>query len=168
VKQRLAAYEQTRKPTDPLARWQECLEGGDPRLGRVIFAEKAEAGCMRCHAVKKQGGDVGPDLAGLGSKYDRAYLLRAVVEPNSEIAPGYDNVLVTLLSGDVVAGIVSSETADTLILKSAIDGKPQTVKKADIKERQALPSAMPPALGEVLGKRGLRDLIAYLATLKAP
>jgi quinoprotein glucose dehydrogenase len=166
IKTRLAKHEAARKTNDPLARWQECLEGGDAKLGRAIFAEKAEAGCMRCHAVKKEGGDVGPDLAGIATKYDHAYLLRAVVEPNAEIAAGYENVLVTIANGEVIAGLANKEDAETLTLKSPVDGKPQTVKKSEIKDRQKLPSAMPPALGDVLGKRALRDLIAYLATLK--
>lgn len=166
VKARLARHEQGRNSAEPLARWQECLEGGDPKAGRVIFAEKAEAGCMRCHAVKKNGGDVGPDLGGIAARYDRAYLLRAVVEPNTEIAAGYENILVTLANGEVLAGMANKEDAETLTLKSPADGKLQAVKKADIKDRQKLPSAMPPALGDVLGKRALRDLVAYLATLK--
>jgi quinoprotein glucose dehydrogenase len=59
VKAKLAAFEQARKADDPLARWRECLEGGDAKLGREIFYEKAEAGCLRCHKVKGEGGDVG-------------------------------------------------------------------------------------------------------------
>jgi hypothetical protein len=38
--------------------------------------------------------------------------------------------------------------------------------KRKIKERTTVPSAMPPGLGDVLGKRGLRDVVEYLATLK--
>lgn len=166
VKTKLAAYEAKRPTGDPMARWQECLEGGDAKVGRTIFAEKAEAGCMRCHAVKKDGGDVGPDLGGLAGKRDRAYLLRAVVEPNADIAPGYENNLITLNNGDVLAGMANKEDATTLTLKNPADGKLQDVKKADIKDRQKLPSAMPPGLGDVLGKRDLRDLVAYLASLK--
>ena len=163
---RLAAFEQTRKADDPRARWRECIEGGDAKAGRVIFAEKNEAGCQRCHAVAKNGGDVGPDLAGIAAKHDRAFLLRSIVEPNADIAPGYENVLVTLKSGDVLAGLTTKEDADTLTLKNVADGKLQPVKKADIKERTKLPSAMIPGLGEILTKRELRDLIEYLATLK--
>ena len=52
------------------------------------------------------------------------------------------------------------------ILDRLPDGSPQRVKKSTIKERAAAPSAMPPGLGDVLGKRALRDLVEYLATLK--
>ena len=53
-----------------------------------------------------------------------------------------------------------------MTLASLADGKKQQIKKADIKERATVPSAMPPGLGDVLGKRGLRDVIEYLSTLK--
>jgi quinoprotein glucose dehydrogenase len=166
VQAKLKDWEKARAKNDPLAVWRECLEGGNAQAGRQIFAEKAEAACMRCHAVAKRGGDVGPDLVGMGSKHDRAYLLRAIVDPNVEIAPSYENVLVTLTDGNVLAGIAASEDAETIVIKNVADGKTQAVKKSAIKERQKLPSAMPPGLGEVLGKRGLRDLVEYLATLK--
>ncbi len=166
VKAKLAAYEQARKADDALARWRECLEGGDAKLGREIFYEKAEAGCLRCHKIKGEGGDVGPDLAGLAAKYDRENLLRAVVDPNASIAPGFDNVLLTLTDGNLAAGILAGEDATSVVLKSLVDGQAEKIEKAKINERTAVPSAMPPGLGEVLGKRALRDLVEYLATLK--
>jgi quinoprotein glucose dehydrogenase len=166
IQKKLAAFEAMRKADDPLARWRECIEGGDSKAGKVIFAEKAEAACMRCHKVKGEGGDVGPDLAEVGKKMGREYVLRSIVDPNAVIAKGYDNVMVTLKKGDVVAGLLSAETADELSLKNPADAKLQRVKKADVKERMSLPSAMPPGIGEVLTKRELRDLVQYLSALK--
>jgi quinoprotein glucose dehydrogenase len=166
VKAKLAAFDQSRKAGDPLAAWMECLVGGDAKLGKEIFFEKAEAGCLRCHKVKGEGGDVGPDLAGIAKQRDRDYLLRSIVDPNAIIAPGFENVMVTAADGSIAAGILSSEDAATVTLKSLVDGKPQKIEKAKIKERTGVPSAMPPGLGEVLGKRGLRDVIEYLAGLK--
>ncbi len=148
---------------DPLTRWRDTLEGGNAKLGRVVFEEKAEAACMRCHKWKGEGGDVGPDLAKLPKTADRAYLLEAIVEPNAKIAPGYDNVLLTLNNGEMIAGLLNAEKADEVTLISIADGKKQQVKTADIKERMRVPSAMPPGLGDVLGKRDLRDLIEFLA-----
>lgn len=150
----------------PLTKWDEALEGGDAKLGRAIFAEKAEAACMRCHKVKGEGGDVGPELAGLGKKKDRAYILQAIVDPSAAIAPGYENVVLTMKDGSFVAGLLNAEDATNLTIASLTDGKKQQVAKAGIKERMAVPSAMPPGLGEVLGKRDLRDVVEYLATLK--
>ena len=167
IKARLAAIErQSEAATDPLGKWSECLQGGNAKAGAVVFSEMAEAACMRCHKMKGEGGDVGPDLAGIGQHHDRNYILQSIVDPNAVIAPGYENVVLTLQNGDIVAGILNSETADALAITSLVDGKKQQLKKADVKERINAPSPMPPGLGEVLGKRNLRDVIEYLATVK--
>ena len=167
LKERLAAVERkSAQAADPLAKWTECLQGGNAKAGRQIFSEMAEAACMRCHKVKGEGGDVGPDLAGIGQRHDRLYILQSIVDPNAVIAPGYENVVLTLQNGDIVAGILNSETGDEMVLISVADGKKQQVKKSSVKERLNVPSPMPPGLADVLGKRNLRDVIEYLATVK--
>src|SRR4029077_19750272 len=100
------------KSKDPIAKWRECLEGGNAKTGREIFAEKAEAACMRCHKFKGEGGDVGPDLAKIAQVTDRVYLLESIVDPNAKIAPGYDNVLFTLQNGEMVSGILNAESPE--------------------------------------------------------
>ncbi len=166
IQKKLAAFEAARKADDPLARWRECIEGGDSKAGKQIFSEKAEAACMRCHKVKGEGGDVGPDLAEVGKKMGREYVLQSIVDPNAVIAKGYDNIMVTLKNGDIIAGLLSNETGDEIALKNPADAKLQRVKKADVKERMSLPSAMPPGMGEILTKRELRDVVQYLSALK--
>lgn len=166
VRQKLAAYEATRNPADRLAPWRETLEGGNKKLGRTIFAEKAEAGCLRCHKVNGEGGDVGPDLAGLGQRMNRAQILEAIVEPNATIAAGYENTMLTLQTGEVVSGLLNAESDTAFTIASLTDGSRRQVKKADVKERTKIPSAMPPGLGDVLGRRGLRDVVEYLSGLK--
>jgi quinoprotein glucose dehydrogenase len=161
-----AAYEASRNADDLLARWRERVEGGDGKRGKQVLAEKSEAACMRCHKVKGDGGDVGPDLADVAKKMGREYVLRAIVDPNAEIAKGYYNVMVTLSNGSVIAGLATNETSKELALRNPADGKLQRVKKPAIKERVSLPSAMPPGLGEILTKSELRDLVQYLSTLK--
>lgn len=161
--QRDAALAQNK---DPMTRWRECLEGGNAQRGREIFAEKAEAACMRCHKHQGEGGDVGPDLAIIAQATDRNFLLESIVDPNAKIAPGYDNVLLTLKNGEMVAGILNAEGAEEVTLTGIADGKKQKVKTADIAERTRVPSAMPPGLAEVLGKRDLRDVIEFLASGK--
>jgi len=170
IKRRLAEREVAlAQSKDPLAKWRGALEGGNAKLGRVIFEEKAEAACMRCHQWKGVGGDVGPDLAKIAQATDRIYLLESIVEPNAKIAPGYDNVLLTLQNGEMVAGVLSAQGPDQMTLTNVADGKKQQLKTADIKEKMSVPSAMPPGLADVLGKRDLRDLIEFLASAgKAP
>jgi quinoprotein glucose dehydrogenase len=151
---------------DPLAKWRDCLEGGSAKHGHEVFAERAEAACMRCHKWKGEGGDVGPDLAKISQAMDRVYILESIVDPNAKIAPGYDSVLLTLNNGDVVLGVLNAEDADEITITNIVDGKRQTIKTADIKERMHAPSPMPPGLADVLGKNDLRDVVEFLATGK--
>ncbi len=166
VAQKLADYQKSKKADDPMARFRECLEGGDAAAGRLIFFEKAEAACLRCHKVKGEGGDVGPDLAGIASRHDRAYILKSIVLPNADIAPGFESVMLTLKDGSYVVGIASAETAQEYTITPLTGGEKTKVKKEMVKQRDKVPSAMPEGLAEVLGPRELRDVVEFLSTLK--
>jgi putative heme-binding domain-containing protein len=121
---------------------------------------------MRCHKVKGVGGDVGPDLAGISSKHDRQYILTSIVAPNAMIAPGFENNLLTLQDGNMVAGVVSAEDDKEVTITPPGGGDKVKVQKSTIKQRDKIPSAMPEGLGDVLGRRDLRNVVEYLAGLK--
>jgi quinoprotein glucose dehydrogenase len=94
-------------------------------------------------------------------------LLEAIVNPNATIAEGFQTVMFTLNNGDIKAGIVKAEDAQTITLQMpAPDSVPEKVQKADIKSRDNAPSGMPPGLGDLLSKRDLRDILEYVSTLK--
>ncbi|MEO8428858.1 MAG: PVC-type heme-binding CxxCH protein, partial [Verrucomicrobiota bacterium] len=81
IKTRLEKYEAARAKDDSLIGYREALFGGDPAAGRKIFFERAEAACMRCHKVQGEGGDVGPDLTGIGTRQKREYILESILFP---------------------------------------------------------------------------------------
>ncbi|HYP17755.1 MAG TPA: hypothetical protein VEQ65_11140, partial [Opitutus sp.] len=169
IKQLLAERETAINASgDPLAPYLVALEGGNVRRGARIFRSQPVMSCVRCHSAGTGGGDAGPNLAMIGTKHDRKYLLEAVVKPNAHIAPGFDNLVVTLKSGKVVGGTVANETADLLSLRDA-NGIVVDVKKAEIATREGAPSSMPEIYGAVLTKSELRDVVEFLAALtKAP
>lgn len=142
-----------------------ALEGGDASRGRAVFFEKTAVSCLRCHKVSGQGGDVGPDLNGLAAKQNRAYLLEAIVNPNKQIAKGYDSVLLTLSNGKTVNGIVRQETDKSVSLMTA-EGKLITIPKQEIDETTKGKSAMPSDVHKQLSPRELRDLLEFLAGLR--
>jgi hypothetical protein len=47
-----------------------------------------------------------------------------------------------------------------------VDGRKSKAPTAEIEDRTPLPSAMPPGFGLVLGKRAIRDLVQFLATIE--
>jgi quinoprotein glucose dehydrogenase len=166
IKQLLAEREtKLAASTDPLAPYRVATAGGNWFQGKRVFDNQPTLACIRCHRAGAEGGDAGPDLAEVGAKYTREYLLESIVKPNAHIAPGFDTVVVTLKSGAVSAGIVASEDADTLTLRNT-DNKVIAVKKSDIAKREGAPSSMPEIYGAILSKTELRDVVEYLATLK--
>lgn len=133
--------------------------------GSRIFTNQPVMACIRCHRAGADGGDAGPNLSDIGAKQDRRYLLESVVKPNATIAPGFDTVVLTLKSGGAAAGIVASETTDTITLRNT-DNKLIAVKKLDIAKREGAPSSMPEIYHTILTRTQLRDVVEYLASLK--
>ena len=46
--------------------------------------------CSACHKIDGVGEEVGPDLSKIGATRDRAYLRRALMAPNADIAEGFE------------------------------------------------------------------------------
>ncbi|MBL9200912.1 MAG: c-type cytochrome, partial [Opitutaceae bacterium] len=153
--------------TDPLAPHRVALAGGNATRGEQIFRNQPVLACIRCHRAGTDGGDAGPNLAGIGAKQSREYLLEAIVKPNAKIAPGFDTVVITRKDGSVAAGIVASETAALLTLRNT-DNQLVEVKKSDIAKREGAPSGMPEIYGTILTPSELRDVVEYMASLKDP
>jgi quinoprotein glucose dehydrogenase len=165
LKQKLAQYERNRPHDQSVAAYREALVGGDAEAGRAIFFDKSEVSCLRCHKVGGTGGEVGPDLTGIASKQKREYLLESIVDPNKQIAKGFESVLLVLTDGQTKTGILKSEDAKHVRLMTA-EGQLITVARDQIDERQRGPSAMPADLAQKLTRAELRDLVEYLASLK--
>ena len=142
-----------------------ALEGGDARRGESIFYRNESAQCVRCHAVFEYGGNVGPTLAGIGEVLTRQQLLEALIRPSARLAPGYETVLVTLSDSSAVAGIVMERSDEKLTLKIGKEDI-QTIARADIAEEETLPSSMP-SMEEKLSRREIRDVVAFLASLRS-
>ncbi|HLF91903.1 MAG TPA: c-type cytochrome, partial [Planctomycetota bacterium] len=141
------------------------VEGGDGAAGRRIFFERADVQCVRCHKVAGEGGEVGPDLSKIAAQKDAAYLLESIVLPNKQIAEGWGQTALQLTSDAVEVGRVEKEGERAIMLLLA-DGQRKAIAKENVKARKAALSAMPEDAAKMLSKRDLRDLVAYLTTLK--
>jgi putative heme-binding domain-containing protein len=143
---------------------------GDPQRGEEIFFDPKGIGCARCHSAGGRGtAAVGPDLTGLASTYDRAELIRSVLEPSQRIATGYQPVSVATRDGKVITGVVCAETDDLLQVADS-EAKITQIPKRDITVRRVSEvSVMPPQSVESLSPVEFSDLISYLSSLrKAP
>jgi putative heme-binding domain-containing protein len=159
------SLEKSRANAAPLVAYADALRGGDTRRGGRVIFQGPNAQCTRCHNFGVgPGANVGPALQGVASRLTREQLLEALIDPSARIAPGFGPVQVTLKNNQKLFGTLKEET-DTYI---AIDvGTPEARKimKTEIAKRTNGPSAMP-AMGTVLTRREIRDVVEYLSTLK--
>lgn len=140
--------------------------GGNSDNGKQVFESKGD--CIRCHQVKGLGGKVGPDLSEIAEDQNAEYLLAALVEPQKDIAAGYGVITITKKSGESVTGVYESDNAQQVLIKIDSghgDSSTMAIDKKDIQSQTDLISGMPP-MGLVLPARDLRDVMAYINTLK--
>jgi quinoprotein glucose dehydrogenase len=163
---KLDAY-RTSKSADSLALAfrDALLQGGSVNRGRETFVENPAAQCTRCHTVRNAGSDVGPNLSGVATRLTREQILESLLEPSARIAPGYGTVGITLKNGTRVDGTLRDETDTHVVVMAGTPPAEQRIAKTDIAERTNPVSAMPP-VGLIVKPREVRDLVAYLSTLK--
>ena len=149
--------------------YQRCAltHRGDAGRGRVVFADPKRLACSRCHRVRGEGGEVGPDLSDIGGKYDRPLLIESVLEPSRQIVEGYRPTVVATADGQVLTGIIKEESAAGITLVDA-EGKRWVVPAAEIDRRKLVDtSLMPEGLAPAVSPQEFADLIAYLETLRS-
>lgn len=143
----------------------ELLQGGDVVAGQEIVNTHLNANCLACHAFTPQGGsEVGPNLRLIGSERSAEYLAEALLNPSASIATGYGLVTVALKDGSTVSGTMAKETKEAVTVRQ-FDGTFQTLPRSTIKDLSAPISIMPSMVG-ILQPREVRDVVAYLASLK--
>jgi quinoprotein glucose dehydrogenase len=153
-------------PKDKLAEWRVCLEGGDVEAGRRVFFDNEQTRCTRCHTAEGRGGNAGPVLDGIGTRQQRDYLLESLIDPSAKIAQGFATTLLELHNGDLVAGVLVREQ-DGVVELVDVQGETHKVPVDRIKSRSASPTSAMPPMGGPLDKRQVRDVVAFLASLKA-
>jgi len=141
---------------------------GDPRSGESLFFDPKGIGCVKCHSAGGRGtASVGPDLTGLALKYDRAEIIRSVIDPSNRIATGYQPVLLAMTDGSVVTGLIKSETDSSIELIDA-EARTTRVAKSQVDERRIGDvSLMPKGQVDTLSPVEFADLVSYLRSLKS-
>ena len=166
VKKLLADYKAALPKNDKFAEFATVLFGGDAKIGRKLVYEMGVGQCIICHKVEGKGGIVAPDLSNIASlkRTNTKYLLESILAPSAFVVPGFGNISVVLKTGDTVVGSLVKEDKALLTLKLA-DGTQKMIKTTDVKSKTPPISSMPP-MGLILKKHEIRDIIAYLETLK--
>jgi putative heme-binding domain-containing protein len=150
---------------EALARLESQLEGGDPARGRDVFASKKTA-CIACHRITGVGETIGPDLTRIGQARTRRDLLEAIVFPSLSFARGYESYTIQTDAGLTHTGVVGRETVDAIYLRTPERAEIRIDRGSIEQMAPSRVSVMPQGLDKTMTPAELRDLVAYLLTLK--
>jgi putative membrane-bound dehydrogenase-like protein len=155
-----------RPPASDLAAWQKRLQGpADVEAGRRVFFHAKLAGCYRCHRAEGRGHDIGPDLSSIG-RMSRERLLDSILRPSAEVAPHFQVWRLGTADGQVRVGMLTRTHLDEYTYIDP-EAKPFTLRTTEIESTEPLPqSIMPDGLADRLTDQELRDLLAYLESLR--
>lgn len=137
---------------------------GDAAAGKQVFAS---AGCANCHAIRGEGGQLGPDLSNIGGSRPLAVIRESIVEPSKDLFYlGNEAVTVVMKDGRKYEGVARNRSNYSVQLVDR-KGDLHLLRMGDVKEMSIRAnSPMPGDYGKRLSKEQLRDLIAYLAIQK--
>ena len=159
-----------------LAPPKQAVAAGDPAKGKKIFER---AGCSTCHMVNGSGGRLGPDLSRVAAARSAQYLVESIREPDKELSTlmldpnnhysvplSYETTTVVTADGQKIQGVALNEDTYTIQMMTE-EQSLRFFQKKDVKEvTHERKSLMPPYREEMLGAVQLRDLVAYLETLR--
>jgi len=138
------------------------LSGRDFARGQAMYTATA---CIVCHRFGNEGGGIGPDLTGAGSRYTLRDLLQSIIEPSHVISDQYGSEQLDLQDGSALVGrVVGEEDGHLLVMANPFVPEDKTrVPSASVKSRKNFPiSMMPPGLINGLNAGEIQDLAAYL------
>lgn len=150
------------KPLPPLPELMKMA--GNVEHGKKLFASTAT--CNKCHIVRGEGKEVGPNLSEIGSKLSKDAFLVAILDPSAGISHNYETFVATTDEGKIVSGLLVSKTEQEVVLRdaNAIEHK---LKMDSVEELRKLPiSLMPADLQKTMSAQDLVDVVEYLMTLK--
>lgn len=130
-------------------------------------AEVFKKNCANCHRVGNEGSLVGPQLDGLGIR-PVSRIMEDILAPHRNVDVAFRSSTIVMNDGKIHTGLVRREANGQVILADN-KGKEFAVAVGDIQVRKKSNlSLMPENFNEVLKEQEFHNLVAYLATLKAP
>jgi len=147
-----------------VAAWEKRLARLDWAVGNAERGQKVftRTNCASCHGGAQA---LGPDLGGVASRFSRADLFTAIIQPSRDVSPRYQSTVIETTAGKIYQGLIIYQAVDGMILQT---GPATTVRLAGSQiasRRVTRISLMPPGLLDALADRDIADLYAYLRAL---
>jgi putative heme-binding domain-containing protein len=119
--------------------------------------------CANCHDDKDEAKNIGPKMAGSGSKGIR-YFLENIIDPNAVIGSDYQMQLAETEDGRLISGIIEETTDSTVTMRTQTETI--VVPRGEIESlTMTNQSLMPEGLLETLNERQQIELFKYLISL---
>jgi len=142
--------------------FNEELAQRDFKRGKAMFVATT---CSKCHAMKGEGGNVGPDLTQIGTRFSTKDMMEAIISPNNSISDQYAATQFQLKNGKSMVGKITNQDKNYYYISQnpyAPDYLVKIKKKQVLSQNNSPVSLMLPGLINPLNKEELKDLIAYL------
>jgi cytochrome c oxidase cbb3-type subunit III len=137
---------------------------GNARQGEQIY--RAKGNCASCHTIAGTGGNLGPELTGIGDSRSAAHLRKTLLDPASTLPENFLQVRLISRDGRRITGIRINEDTFTIQVRD-FSGNIYSFMKQDLRDLQKDKSKTPmPAYGNILSPAETDDLIAYLTSLR--
>lgn len=133
---------------------------GDVSRGKGIF----EKYCTGCHQIKGEGSNVGPDLSAIGTKFDKAAMLEAIIKPDAGIVFGYEAWTISLSDGRSVFGFVVAENSRAVTIKDLSEKNMVLEGSSIVTRKKHQQSIMPSPKSLQLNEQDVADVAAFLMT----
>ncbi len=149
-------------PLPPAHEWLACRDYGDALEGERVAYLKAN--CMDCHTHRGMGGLGGPSLDDIGSKLSRTELLESIILPSISIEKEWRRYIALGENGLTPTGKLAGQEGGPLAILA-----PQGTFPLPHPHPHISPARSPmPSVSTLLTSREIRDLVAWLASLKIP
>ena len=135
---------------------------GDAAAGQKVF----DAKCAQCHTIYGKGGQVGPDITGVGRETIDA-ILTNVIDPNLVIGAPYFVHVARTKDGRVFNGLLIEQSDTRVVLRDGT--KTEVIPRSQI-DRLVVQniSMMPEGLEKTMTEQEFADLVSFLLTREPP
>ena len=132
------------------------FSSGDAVQGKVVYERLL---CAKCH---DGGRRLGPDLAGLSSRFSEADILGAVLEPDQQVPERYRALKVQTVDGKLFLGAVIYESVDGIVMTDR-NGNTIRIEAENVEQRAfSNTSLMPSGLLDNATDQQVIDLMTFL------
>ncbi len=132
-------------------------ERPSPEAGHAVFVKN----CSPCHAIKNEGGAIGPQLDGLG-KWGIKPIVEKIIDPNRNVSENFRNYTIKMKDGKILSGLYRRDEGEVIIFADAA-GQEFAVAKKEIAERTASKySLMPDQFRNTIEEKDFYALLSYL------